>query len=84
MNCSMRGGRGVEFGQGRINGGEAQGRVGAAEPAHAGIGGGRGVNGQQLDDPAPQLADDKIQFPDQVPERPRRRDDRVPGIVQTC
>ena len=39
------GGLGVEFGQGRIHGGKTQGGVRAAETAHAGIGGGRGMDG---------------------------------------
>ena len=73
---------GVELGQGWINGGKAQGRIRASEPAHAGIGGRRGMDGKQLDDPASQVANDKIQFPDQVAKCPRRGDDRVPGVVQ--
>ena len=66
----QRGGLGVEFGQCRVNSSEAQGRVWASEPAHAGIGGGCRMNGQQLDDPAAQVTDNKIQFRDQVPEGP--------------
>ena len=78
----QRGGLGVELRQGRIDLGEAQGGIRAAEAAHAGVGRGGGVDGQKLQDAAAQFAHDEVQFADQIAEGPRRRNDRVAVPVQ--
>ena len=52
----------IEFGQCRINGCKTKGCIRAAKASHPGIGGRRGMDRQQLDNPASQLTDDEIQF----------------------
>lgn len=57
------GGRRIEFGQGRVHFCKIQGRIGAAESSHAGIGGGGGMDGQKVQDPAPQAGKNKFHLP---------------------
>ena len=60
----QRGGMMIKFGQGRIHRGEAQGRIGTAESSHTSEGGGGGMNRQQHQIAATQLAQNKIKFSD--------------------
>ena len=78
----QRGGFGIEYRQRRIHFGEAQSGIWAAKASHAAVNGGGGVNGQQLQIAASQPPHDKIQFGDQIPEGPRRRDHCIAGLVQ--
>ncbi len=64
----------VKFRQGRVDGSKTKGRIRAPEPPHPGIGCWRGVDRKQLNNPAAQPADNKIQFLYQVPKCPGWRD----------
>ena len=78
----QRCGFGIEYRQGRIDFGEAQGGIGAAEAPHATIGGGRRVDGQQLQPAAPQTAHDEIELTDQIAEGSRWGNHRIAGLIQ--
>lgn len=60
------GGGAVEFGEGGVDVHEVEGGEGAAVLSHAGIGGGRGVNGKKLDDVAAEVTDDEVELFDEV------------------
>ena len=57
-NCCSAVVRAVEVQQGRVDGREVQLGVRASEPAHAGVGGGHGADGQQVQDAAAQAVED--------------------------
>ena len=77
-----RGGLRVEHGQRRVDSPETQGGIGAAEAAHAAIGGRGGVDGQQHEDAAAQDPDDEIELRREIAEGPRGRNDGEPRRVQ--
>ena len=72
----------VEDSQGRINCGEAQGRIGAAKSSHAAVSGRRGMDRQKHEDFASQVADNEVKFGDQVAKGPRGRDDRKVTLIK--
>ena len=74
----------IKFSQGGVNRGKAQCGIRTAESSHAAIGGGGGMNRQQHQNPAPELAQNKIQFADQIPERSRGRNHRITDFVKIC
>ena len=75
-------GAAVEFGQGRVNGEKVEGGEGAAEAPHPRIGGGTGVDGQQLDDAKAHLVHNEVELLSQRTEGAGRGDDRVAVAVE--
>ena len=69
------GGALVEFDQRRINGGQVQRGIGTAETPEARIGGGRGMDRQQMQDAAAELIDDVRQLAGEVAKLAGRRND---------
>ena len=87
----------VELDQGRVDGGEVELGVGAAEAPHAGEGGGHGAHGQQVEDAAAQRVENVGQAGRQVAQgaggrdhrqslpvllRPGGLQDRIPALPQ--
>ena len=60
----------VEHHQRRINGGEIGGGIRRTEAAEAGVGGGGGIDGQQMQDAAFQGVDDVRHLGGQIPQGP--------------
>ncbi len=78
----LRRGAPVEVHQGRIDGGEVQLGVGAAEAAHAGEGGGHWPHGKQMQDAAAEPIHDVGHDRREIPQASRGGDDRIPRGVQ--
>ncbi len=56
------GGCRIKLGQGRVHIRKVQGCIGTSKPAHSGIGGGRGMDGEKVKSPAAHLGKDKVQL----------------------
>ena len=72
----------IKFRQGRIHIHKIDHRERAAVASHASIGRGRGVNRKKLNNSTTQRAGDKIEFLDQVAERPGLRNDVISVLLQ--
>ena len=77
-----RGGGAIELHQRGVDGGEVGGGVGAAEAAHARVGGGGGVDRQQVEDAAAEGVDHMRHLLHQVAQGAGRRDDGVAVAIE--
>ena len=76
------GGAPVKIHQGRVDGREVQLRVGTAEAAHAGVGGGHRAHRQQMEEAAAQAVQNVGHGSREIPQGARGGDHRVPGAIQ--
>ena len=79
----LGGGAAVKVHQGGVDGREVQLGVGAAEAAHAGVGGGHGPHGQQVQNAAAQALEDVGHGCREVAQAARGGDDGIARFIQS-
>src|SRR5437773_12281312 len=72
----------VELDERRINRGQIESGIRAADAAETRVGRRRGIDRQEMEDAAAERVDDVREFPGEVAEFARRRNDRVALFVQ--